>query len=260
MSIAMTINPILIAAAVVPAIILLVRVYKADRLDREPKGLLLSLVLFGILSTGIAAVLELLGTHLLSRFLEEGSILYNLILYFVIVACSEEGAKYLLLRVRTWRSRHFNCQFDGVVYAVFVSLGFALWENIGYVVQNQHGLATALARAVTAVPGHACFGVFMGVFYGAAKRFEGMRLPHLSKRWRRLSLLFPVLLHGTYDFIATVSAKSAGLIFLAFILVMFSVCFRLVKRASAGDQYITQPANSDMPRLVPFDPDTPDSF
>lgn len=254
----LTVNPILIAAAVIPAVILLVRVYKADRLDKEPKGLLVSLVLFGVLSTVIALALEVFGTFLLSQFLQKDTIPYNLILYFAVVACSEEGAKYALLRLRTWRSPHFNCQFDGVVYAVFVSLGFALWENIGYVVEN--GFATALVRAVTAVPGHACFGVFMGVFFGAAKRFDGMDRPLLSKRYRRLALLFPVLMHGAYDFIATVSAKSAGLIFLAFIAIMFFVCFRLVKTAAAGDRYIVPSDDPDAPQILPFDPNSPDAF
>ena len=92
-------------------------------------------------------------------------------MYFGVVAFSEEGAKYFLLKRRTWNSAAFNCQFDGVVYAVFVSLGFALWENISYVLM--YGLSTALVRAVTAVPGHACFGVFMGVWYGLAKRLHG---------------------------------------------------------------------------------------
>ena len=70
---------------------------------------------------------------------------YNAIMYFGIVAFSEEGAKYFLLRRRTWHSAAFNCQFDGVVYAVFVALGFALWENISYVLM--YGLSTALVRA-----------------------------------------------------------------------------------------------------------------
>lgn len=94
--------------------------------------------------------------------LPQSSTAYNVLLYFVVVALSEEGFKYLLLKKRTWYSSEFNCQFDGVVYAVFVALGFALWENISYVLM--YGLGTAAVRAVTAVPGHACFGVFMGRF------------------------------------------------------------------------------------------------
>lgn len=248
---ALTLNPILIGAAVIPAVILLARVYKADRIDKEPPGLLLSLVLFGILSTFVALMTEQLGILILSNCVEPETVKYNAILYFGIVAFSEEGAKYALLKMRTWKSHHFNCQFDGVVYAVFVSLGFALWENIGYVAQN--GLATALVRAVTAVPGHACFGVFMGVFYGAAKRFDGMGDPSGCKRFRRLALLFPALMHGCYDFIATIPTQGFGWIFVGFVLGMFVICYRLVKRAAAEDRFITQTDDPDMP-------DTADPF
>ena len=159
-------NPILIAAAVIPAVILLVQVYKADKLDKEPPMLLLSLVLYGIAATALAKVTERLGVGLLNLLFGGQGFLYNLLLYFLVVGLSEEGFKYLLLKRRTWPSAHFNCQFDGVVYAVSVSLGFALWENIAYVLS--YGMSTALVRAVTAVPGHACFGVFMGAWYGMA--------------------------------------------------------------------------------------------
>ena len=232
-------NPILILAAVIPAVILLVQVYKADKLDKEPPALLISLVLFGILSTVAAGMLERIGIRILSLFLQKDSLLYNVILYFGIVAFAEEGSKYVLLRRRTWNSPFFNCQFDGVVYAVFVSLGFALWENISYVAQ--YGFGTALVRAVTAVPGHACFGVFMGVWYGLAKRYEGMRKEALSSRCRRLSLLLPAFMHGVYDFTATLDSSRYGWIFLPFVAGMFLIAFRLVRRISKSDQYITTP-------------------
>ena len=154
------VNPILIAAAVIPAIVLLRFVYKEDRLDKESPGLLLSLVIFGILSTFAAIVTEQIGEAILGILLPQSSTAYNVLLYFVVVALSEEGFKYLLLKKRTWYSSEFNCQFDGVVYAVFVALGFALWENISYVLM--YGLGTAAVPAVTAVPGHPGFGVFMG--------------------------------------------------------------------------------------------------
>ena len=51
-------KPVLIAAAVIPAIYLLIKVYRADHLEKEPFGLLLSLVLLGIVATGLAANTE----------------------------------------------------------------------------------------------------------------------------------------------------------------------------------------------------------
>ena len=229
-------NPILIAAAVVPAVFLLIRVYRADRLEPEPSGLLLSLILRGVFATVIAMVLEELGSALLGSVYAENSLPYNIIMYFVIVAFSEEGAKYFLLRRRTWHSAAFNCQFDGVVYAVFVALGFALWENISYVLM--YGLSTALVRAVTAVPGHACFGVFMGVWYGLAKRLHGQGRDSASKLCRVLALLLPALLHGCYDFIASIESVHYGWLFAAFVAILFVLAFILVRRQARHDRYI----------------------
>ncbi len=231
-------NPILIAAAVIPAVILLIKVERADRLEKESPGLLVSLVLFGIISTAIATLGERLGILLLAFLFEEESVLYNFLLYFVVVALSEEGAKYILLKRRTWNNPEFNCQFDGVVYSVFVSLGFALWENIGYVAY--YGLTTALVRAVTAVPGHACFGVFMGAWYGMAKRRQGAGDYAGAAKLRRTALIVPMLLHGFYDFCATYQGTVMGLVFLAFVVAMFITANRLVKRMSANDTYIDQ--------------------
>lgn len=240
----LTMNPILIAAAVIPAVILLVKVYQADRLEREPPGLLASLIAFGILATFIAMIVELVAEAALSHVLEKDTISYSAIYYFLIVAPAEEGSKYLLVKRRTWKSRYFNCQFDGVVYAVFVSLGFALWENIGYVALN--GLGNAILRAVTAVPGHACFGVFMGIYYGEAKRLDLSGDPAASKRMRVIAFLLPAFMHGTYDFLATLSSiwsLWAVLLFIPFIACMFIVSIKKVKRASSKDQFIQQPTN-----------------
>lgn len=231
-------NIILVAAAVIPAVYLMVRVYQADRLEKEPIGLLVSLLFLGVISTSLAAVTEELGASFLAGLFPQGGLLFNALLYFIVVGISEEGFKYLVLRLRTWKSLHFNCQFDGVVYAVFVSLGFALWENIAYVLR--YGFGTALARAVTAIPGHACFGVFMGVWYGAAKRYELAGNVEEAARARKMALLVPVLLHGVYDFIASMRSDVMSIIFLVFVGWMFRTALQLVKVYSSQDAPLEQ--------------------
>ena len=230
------VNPILIIAAVLPAVALMIYVYRSDRLESESPQLILTLVLQGIVATSLAAFTESIGAHILGWFLEEDTILYNAIFFFLIVALSEEGFKYLLLKDRTWNSRAFNCQFDGVVYAVSVSLGFALWENIQYVIL--YGFEVAVLRAVTAVPGHACFGVFMGAWYGLAKRYANAGEREKSERCLKLALLTAVLLHGCYDFIASIDIPGYGWIFFAFVLVMFVISWLTVRKLSKNDRYI----------------------
>lgn len=233
----MTYNFILIAAAVIPAVFLMIRVYRSDRLEAESPRLLWQLVKAGILSSLLALLEERIGSAILNRLVEPNTVLYNAILYFVIVAVAEESSKYLLLRRSSWRTPEFNCQYDGVVYAVFVSLGFALWENISYVMS--YGFSTALVRAVTAIPDHACFGVFMGVFYGAAKKYANAGAAGVSKACRMLAVLFPALLHGAYDYIASMEQQSGSWYFIGFVAVLFLVSFLLVGKAAKKDQFIS---------------------
>ncbi|MBP3729155.1 MAG: PrsW family intramembrane metalloprotease, partial [Lachnospiraceae bacterium] len=174
-----------------------------------------------------------LGGHLVN-WVAESETMYNLLFYFLVVALSEEGAKYFLLKRSSWNSPYFNCRFDGVVYAAFVGLGFALAENVGYVLQ--YGMSTALIRAVTAVPGHACFGIFMGAFYGAAKQYEHYNIEQ-SRSYRLLSLAIPTLLHGTYDYIA-VQSEGLSPLFILFVAAMFAAAYKVVRDLSRRDDYI----------------------
>jgi len=226
---------ILVIAAVVPAIVLLWYVYKADRLESEPKGLIGQLLKMGIISTFIAVMLERLGTGIIGLFFDKNSLIYSILLYFVVVGLSEEASKFVVLDRIVWNSPYFNCKFDGVLYAVSVSLGFALWENISYVFQ--FGFSTALLRAVTAIPGHACFGVFMGFWYALAKRSELTDDSQMAKSARRLAVICPALIHGLYDFIACLT--SSTFVFVAYIVIMFIAAFLLARRLSKTDRYLS---------------------
>ena len=230
----MSFDYVLIASAVVPAVFLLIRTYRSDRLEKEPAPMLWGLAAAGVFSSLIARVEERVLCAILDVFLPQSHFLYDVILYFGIVAFAEESSKYLLLKKRTWNADAFNCQYDGVVYAVFVSLGFALWENISYVMA--YGIGTALIRALTAIPGHACFGVFMGIFYGMAKRADLRGTDTEARLFRALALLVPSLLHGAYDYIAT--SEGGDLYFVGFIAVLFAVSFLLIGRMSKNDRYI----------------------
>lgn len=226
-------NAILISAAVIPAIALLMLVYREDRVEREPPALLMRLVLYGIIATSIAKLLERLGVLALNSIFPEETLLYDVLLYFGVVALAEEGAKYALLKRITWRNPAFNCRFDGVVYATFLSLGFALWENIGYVLT--YGLGTAFVRAATAIPGHACFGVYMGCWYAQAAMLDRRNDESASKAMRIMAVIVPALLHGAYDFLATSALPSWT--FLAFVAALFMLTFRLARKLSNSDRY-----------------------
>ena len=100
---------LLIATAILPALFLVRTVYRADRLEKESPRMIGTLIVFGIISTVIAMVLEYIGSMLLEGIEKSDPGLWRVLMYFGVVAFSEEGAKYFLLRTRTWRNPEFNC-------------------------------------------------------------------------------------------------------------------------------------------------------
>ena len=225
-----------LAAALVPALWLMNYVYKHDTVEKEPSRLLWSLLLAGCLSALCAGVLEAVGERLLDLFVSADSPLYVILLAFFVVAAAEEGMKLFFLKRRTWNHPAFNYRFDGVVYAAFVSLGFAALENVQYVVN--FGLSVALPRALLAIPGHLSFSIFMGIFYGQAKLLENAGDREGSRRSLRTGYLLAVFLHGFYDACAMIGTGVSSALFLVFVIVTFSFAFRALKRASAQDEPI----------------------
>ena len=230
------IHPILIAAAIIPAIVLMIYIYRKDRLDKEPTGLLILLIVMGILSTSLASFVERIGAKVLSGLVDPSTELFAILSNLLVIGLVEEGSKYFFLKRRTWRNPNFNCKFDGLVYAVFVSLGFALWENLYYVFM--YGMGGALIRAVTAVPGHACFGVIMGALYGQAKMLANRGDQEGSRNYRVFAVICPTVLHGMYDYIATRGTDNLTTHFLIFVATMFITAFVLIKKLSKEDKFI----------------------
>jgi len=224
---------IYIAAAILPALFLMRYIYRKDTIEKEPKRMLFGLVLLGAVAALIAGVLEWIGKSILLTFTQEGDPAYTIIMAFLVVAVVEEGMKFLFLRWRTWRDPNFNYSFDGIVYAVFVSLGFAALENVTYVLG--YGLTTALLRALLAIPAHMGFAVFMGIFYSRAKLCTDVG----NKARKRLNLwaafIIAVLLHGFYDACIMMGTVLSTLLFVAFVVVMYIVVIRLVKKESRTD-------------------------
>lgn len=182
----------LILAAIAPAFMVIIYIYLKDKYEKEPKRVMIySFLLGAIVSVLITTILYVFFDYFLplnNKF----SLTQLFIKAFFVVGLSEEFSKYVIVRYYSQPRRAFNEPFDGIVYAVMVSMGFAMVENLMYVFQG--GLQVALIRAFTAVPAHATFGIIMGYFMGKAK-FNGMRIAD-----NLIGLSLAVLLHGMYDF------------------------------------------------------------
>ena len=87
-------NPVLLLAALLPAIILLIRVYKLDKIEKEPRPLLVKLVIVGALTGVAASLIEAVLTRLLNRYYSGSELGYLLLENFVAVALVEELCKH----------------------------------------------------------------------------------------------------------------------------------------------------------------------
>ncbi len=228
----------LLAAALLPAVALMWYIRKKDRIEQEPMPLVLSLLGLGAATVISALILETVGGWITSA-LPVPNTVYLILEYFIVVAGSEELGKFVVMKLRTWKSPEFNYTYDAIVYAVAASLGFAALENIMYVFTNG-GFSTAILRALTAVPGHAVFGVFMGVHYGLAKRANARGDKGTETRELFLAYLIPVLIHGFYDFCLSAEGWFWIVIFFIFYITMIIVAFIKVKHLSDTDAPVDQ--------------------
>lgn len=221
-------NILLTITALIPAIVLAVYIYKKDSAEKEPPKLLAALLFSGVvIALPVSGLERIADSAIYNLFLPftiefNGEVLLPNQLYYIYiwvdntigVALIEEGFKWLAAYLVTSKNKNFNSLFDGVIYAVFVSIGFAGFENILYCLE--YGWGTAFSRMITAVPAHTFFGIIMGYYYTSwhmlekAKRQEifyinsGM-IQHRKelfsgKKMLILSVVIPTLIHGYYDF------------------------------------------------------------
>jgi len=239
----------LLIIAILPAIVLMFVIYKCDRIEKEPIGLVLAVAGLGILSVIPTIVCELCADVFLSLLFNPDGAIYKFLNAFFGVALIEEFWKLFMVRVFIWNRKAFNYRFDAIVYCVASSLGFALLENIMYVFQ--YGFATGISRAIISVPGHCTFAIFMGYFLGNAKLLEVKGLKGKSWLWVFFALLFPTLQHGFFDFCLFMENGLLVLVFLVFVLTCDIVAIIRIARSEKldvpfyvlkqGDRWISNP-------------------
>ena len=200
---------LLLCASIVPVALLFLWLYFRDRL-REPAGVVLLTLFFGVVIALPAMVLEMamhaFGTSIgVSTPGAPQTLVHAGFTAFAVAALVEELLKFLVLWGFSARRDAFDEPMDGIVYGAAASLGFAGIENVLYVMNGLSGdggsagqaAVVAAMRALTAVPMHASFGVVMGACIGIA-RFS----PNRRGLWIALGLAGAIGLHGFYDFAA----------------------------------------------------------
>jgi RsiW-degrading membrane proteinase PrsW (M82 family)/ribosomal protein S18 acetylase RimI-like enzyme len=178
---------LLLALAVAPGLAICLYFFTRAIYNPEPIRFLLFSFFLGMVAIVPAFIIEKAAFYYIPN-----NVAGILISSFLVIALVEEFAKFLVVRLYCFNLKTFDEPLDGIIYGVFVSMGFATIENIAYV--SMHGFQVGFARMLTSVPAHASFSAIMGYYIGNAK-FD------IVKRQKLLytGLFTAILFHGAYD-------------------------------------------------------------
>jgi len=201
--------------------------YYHDRHRPEPLGHLLLCILLGAaaayLSRGIYWSLGLLGLRYDALALAAEN-LPGLFAYAVLgIGLTEELAKLIPFLVVVLRFHELDEPMDGIVYASFIALGYAVVENLHFLQFLEPG--AAIARGFAGPLVHIVFASLWGYHIGCA-RVAGRSIlkPALA------SFAAAALLHGIYDFIVLGFSETALLVAALLIVAAWLWRLRLIRR------------------------------
>ncbi|MGF7050009.1 RsiW-degrading membrane proteinase PrsW (M82 family) [Paenibacillus sp. DS2015] len=185
----------IIASSVAPSLALLTYFYLKDKYDQEPLHMVLRVFLLGLLIVFPVMIIQ----RGLTLGLGENPFVDS----FFISSGVEEFLKWFVLYHMIYNHTEFDEPYDGILYAVAISLGFATVENVLYAWYSHASVGTMFIRALLPVSGHALFGVMMGYYIGRARFAEGK----VVKKYLIYSFLFSWFVHGVYDLILSTMAN-----------------------------------------------------
>ena len=222
----------LLALAIAPGFALLMYIYIKDKYEREPLRQVLKAFALGAASAIVILVFWLILKQANIEFTgANNNIMQAFKEAFYGAAIPEETIKFLTFLLFFYKIRDFNEWFDGIVYAVAISLGFATLENIMYVLSQ--GFSVGITRAIFAVPSHFIDGVTQGFFFSLAKfGTKGRKYANIA-----LALISAIIIHGIYDFLLFIDRKWLLIIFIGYFLLIVFLSRKLISQHLKNSQF-----------------------
>ena len=224
---------ILLFLAIIPVVIICTYIYRKDK-NKEPGNLLVKLFGLGIASCFLVLILSSIVFKIfpfMQNEVEQMNFFETMAYAFIGVALIEELCKWYMTYKGAYSHNEYDEVYDGIVYAVYVSLGFAFFENILYVLGN-NSISVGISRGLLAVPGHACDAVFMGYYLSLAKMYSYKGNKKQEKKSLILSIIVPTILHGIYDFCLFSQIDILLLIFFIFVITIYILSIKKIKQLS----------------------------
>jgi len=181
-----------ILLAFLPTILLAAFIYWKDA-KKEPASWLAKAFGLGIAISVPVVIAEIWMGKLLFAGGEPTTLFGGIMKAFFEAALPEEALKLLALWIFLRNNPYFDEHFDGIVYAVYIGLGFAAFENMFYVLNAENWITVGIVRALLSVSGHYAYAVIMGYYYSMYHFVDK------SAKNAFFALFIPFLAHGVYD-------------------------------------------------------------
>lgn len=204
--------------AILPVSFFIGWIYFKDRYEKEPPIKLIQYFLLGILVSILAIFLELYFSKI-NIFSGIAATLYTA---FFVAAFTEEGLKSIILIPILIKDKDFNEKLDGIIYSIFLSLGFATIENIIYLMREKLEITLELGvtRGLISIPSHIMFAITMG-YYISKYKFE--KEDSKKKKYLIYAIIIPIVLHGVFDFILMIGYRWAIIVFIVYIIFLWKI-------------------------------------
>lgn len=213
----------LVMLAIAPGIALVLFMYFFDKYEREPISLLIKVFIFGAISVLPIVFVE----DILMSFNIFSGLTSAFYLSFILAGFTEEFFKRLVVMKTAFNTVHYSEKLDGIIYSVMASLGFATVENIMYVaISFKDDISVGITRAFLSVPAHMLFGITMG-YYLSLSKFASSESE--SRKYYKKSLIVPMILHGTFNFILLSNHPLLILIFIPYLIYLWTVNIKRLK-------------------------------
>lgn len=213
---------LVLLAALAPVAVALWYIYKKDSTQPEPTSWLMKAFIYGALSAPLSFVFSVPLGAIFGLSLEAEvypGIFDAFADAFFLAAIPEELAKLIMLWLLLRKNPHYDEQFDGIVYAVCIGMGFAGIENIMYLTEgiaDSSWIGIGISRALFSIPGHFLFAVLMGYYY-SLYHFGIDR----SMKAKAMILVAPILAHGLFDGILMSMQVNEGLAVIGMFLFLY---------------------------------------
>ena len=193
-------------------------IYLKDRYEKEPPLKLIKYFLLGILVSIFAIILELYFSKL-NIFSGISGYIYTA---FFVAAFTEEALKSIILIPILLRDNDFNEKLDGIIYSIFLSLGFATVENIIYLMRERLDLSLELGitRGLISIPSHVMFAITMGYYIS---KYKFAKEDSEKNKYLIYAIIIPILLHGVFDFILMIGYRWSIIVFIVYIIFLWKI-------------------------------------